>query len=129
MLRKTAATGVAALLSLGAMPALADELVGVFQTEGGGQDYEVTYCGDGTQLCGKLVALHGADDTEGNRAFLGSYIVNQMAPTGKNTWKGQITINQNTANGTARLIPGKEIRLRGCAYIVLCAEFRMKQIS
>lgn len=115
---------------MGAMPVLADELVGVFQTEGGGQDYEVTYCGpDGKQLCGKLVALHGADDTEGNRAFLGTYIVNQMVPTGKNTWKGQITINKNTASGTARLIPGKEIRLRGCAYIVLCAEFRMKQVS
>ena len=102
LLRKAAATGVAALMGLSAMPAMADELVGVFQTEGGGQDYEVTYCGDGTQLCGKLVALHGADDTEGNRAFLGTYIVKDMQPTGKNTWKGQITINKNTAAGTAR---------------------------
>jgi hypothetical protein len=50
-------------------------------------------------------------------------------PTGKNTWKGQITVNKNTANGTARLIPGKELRLRGCAYVVICAEFRMKKVG
>ena len=126
--RLSFAFGLVAMTLAGAMPVRANEMVGVFQTVDGAQDYEVTYCGNGKQLCGKLIALHGAGDTEDNRRYIGKYIVENLNPAGTNVWKGLLTINNNSANGTATLIPGKELILKGCAYIILCAEFRMKQI-
>jgi uncharacterized protein (DUF2147 family) len=132
-LRRVAlAFGMVAMSFAGVLQVRADELIGIFQTWDGAQDYEVSLCGNGKQLCGKLVALHGttaAGDTEYNRTFLGKYIVEKINPTGKNVWRGPITINKNTVNGSATLIPGKELVLYGCAYIVMCGEFRMRQIQ
>jgi uncharacterized protein (DUF2147 family) len=130
--RVVIALGFAAMSLAGVAQVRADELIGIFQTWDGAQDYEVSLCGNGKQLCGKLVALHGtssAGDTEGNRAFLGKYIVEKINPTSNNVWRGPITINKHTVNGSATLIPGKELVLYGCAYIVMCGEFRMRQIQ
>jgi uncharacterized protein (DUF2147 family) len=131
LMRAAAAAAISAAIAMSPVVALADEVIGIFQTWDGAQDYEVSLCGNGKQLCGKLIALHGdssAGDTAYNRTFLGKYIVEKINPAGPNVWKGLITINTHQANGTATLTPGKELVLYGCAYIVMCAEFKMKQI-
>jgi uncharacterized protein (DUF2147 family) len=129
LFRALTAIVVAGGLSLSAMPVLADEIVGIFQTEDGTQDYEVTLCGDGTQLCGRLVGLHGAEDNATARQYLGTYIVKNLRKASENVWKGTITFKDKSANGSVTINPGKDLIMSGCAYIFFCANIRLVHVS
>ena len=137
MLRPVMAIGAAVLLGLSAMPAVAEESVptlspnslGIWRTDDGTMDYEMMLCGDDlTRLCGQLVALHGDGDTKRNRKYLGSYIVDKMKPAGQSKWKGTITLQDKTAEGTVTIFPGEKLTLSGCAYLVVCADIKLNPV-
>jgi uncharacterized protein (DUF2147 family) len=136
-LRPVVAIGVAALMGLGAMPAgaaeseptLSPNSLGIWRTDDGQMDYEMTLCGDDlTKLCGKLVALHGGGDTRRNRKYLDTYMLKELKPTGQNEWKGTITLQDNSADGKVRIYPGEKLTLSGCAYIVVCADIKLNPV-
>lgn len=126
ILRVIAALGVAIGFGLGAAPAFAEEeLIGIFKTPDGGQDFRVSMCGDGTQLCVQLVALHDHDDKPKNRKWLGTYIINEFPPTGTNKWRGSVRIREEMVVGDVILTPGKELYVKACAYIFVCADITL----
>lgn len=129
-MRKLMALAMAAGMALSAAPALAEEeLIGIFQTPEGGMDYRATLCGDGTQLCLQLVALHGKGDTKGNRKHLGEFVVRELPAAGRNKWRGVVTIKDQSANGTAVITPGKELYVSACAFVVVCADLTLHYVG
>lgn len=137
ILRPAVALGVCALMALGAWPVSAEESaptlspnsLGIWRTDNGQMDYEMTLCGDDlTRLCGQLVALHGNGDTEKNRRYLGSYALKGLKPAGQNRWKGKITLEDKSADGTVTIYPGEKLTLHGCAYLVICADLKLNPV-
>jgi uncharacterized protein (DUF2147 family) len=130
VLRKVAALGMAVALSLGAAPAMAeDTLIGIFRTPEKDMDYRATLCGDGTQLCVQLVELHGKGDNAKNRKYLDTYIIKNLKPVKKNVWRGPIQIQDTAANGDVTITPGKQMLLKACAFIVVCADIKLSYVG
>ncbi|MEQ1770675.1 MAG: hypothetical protein ABL879_12625 [Devosia sp.] len=129
-MRKLAALGVAAAVSLGAVPAMAeDAFIGIFQTPEGGMDYRATMCGDGTLLCVQLVDLHGAGDTDKNRKYMGAYIIKEFPQVRKNVWRGVVQIKEDRVNGDVTLTPNQELYVKACAFIVVCADIKLHYVA
>lgn len=122
MLRAAMGLGTAALISLAPAVSFADTVVGVYQTADRLEDYEVRYCGpNDTQLCVKLLALRGKAQSKQGNKLVGTDVVDHAKPSGKNTWKGKITIDGKTADATLKLKTGVSLEVNACAYIVVCA--------
>ncbi len=100
---------------------------------------EVFRCGSGKRyVCAKIVWLQDPLDSGGKplrdvrnenpsqrgRAILGLPIINGMAPTGANQWKGSIYNPEdgNTYSATLTMVSNNQITLRGCKGWILCGE-------
>lgn len=100
---------------------------------------EVFRCGSGKRyICAKIVWLQNPLDSSGKplrdvrnenssqrgRAILGLPIINGMAPTGANQWKGSIYNPEdgNTYSATLTMVSNSQITLRGCKGWILCGE-------
>src|SRR3954463_12981088 len=96
-----AALCLAAFSSASAFAASASP-VGQWQVTTGEARYTVTSCGSG--LCAQLVWLRSDARTSDNLALLNKYVVRGAQPTGKGTWKGNLTMNGNSYAGTMQLV-------------------------
>jgi uncharacterized protein (DUF2147 family) len=100
---------------------------------------QVFRCGSGKRyVCAKIVWLQDPLDSSGKplrdvrnenpsqrgRAILGLPIINGMAPTGANQWKGSIYNPEdgNTYSATLTMVSNNQITLRGCKGWILCGE-------
>ena len=100
---------------------------------------EVFRCGSGKRyICAKIVWLQDPLDSKGKplhdvrnenpslrgRPILGLPIINGMAPTGANQWKGNIYNPEdgNTYSATLTLVSRNQIHLKGCKAWLLCGE-------
>lgn len=128
MLRATKCGRIAIVAGLiaAASPALAETRIGVFQTTDRKMDYLAELCGAGeTQLCVTLTAVRDTADIPRTREFLGRYVVDHAKPSGTNRWKGEMTVQGYTVNGTIALNPGQSLVLSGCALVVVCEDFTL----
>ena len=77
----------------------------------------VNFYNCGGKLCGKIVAVKGAD-----RAKTGTVIVNGAIKTGENEWKGSLldTDNGKTYTGVITLVGVDGLDLKGCALGIIC---------
>jgi hypothetical protein len=83
-------------------------------------------CGNsGKELCVTLAAARGSADVPQTHPFIGKYVVDHAKPAGKNVWKGSMTVQGNTMNGTLTLNPGVNFVMHGCAYVVICSDFTL----
>jgi uncharacterized protein (DUF2147 family) len=112
-------------MGLSPVAAFASTSLGIYQTTDRKMDYELSLCGDGAQLCVKLLAARGTALTKQTKPYIGKFIVNKAKPGGKNKWNGRITIQGYTLDGSLTLKPGKSFVMRGCAYIVICSDFTL----
>ena len=115
----------AVLVSLSPVAALADTSLGVYQTTDRKMDFGLTLCGSGKDLCVKLLAARGSADVPQSRPFIGKYAVDRATPAGKNVWKGAMTVQGYTANGTLTLNPGVNFVMHGCTMVVICNDFTL----
>lgn len=106
----------AALISLGlmAVPALAADPTGTWQSTTGESRYHVSYCGDGTQLCAKLTWLRDDARTAENSAYLNRYVVQGAVPAGSNSWKGQVAYEGDVFAGKLTMVSDDALKLKGC---------------
>ncbi len=128
LLRTFSSLSLAALTGLAPVAALAETStpIGVYQTTDRKMDFALALCGnDGKQLCVTLTAARGSADVPQTRPFLGKYVVDHARPAGRNTWKGSMTVQGYTANGTLTLNPGTNFVMHGCTYVVICADFTL----
>ena len=114
---KTIAAAGLVLLTAGS--ALAQDLtpVGTWQTTSGESRYSVSYCGDGTELCAKLIWLRKDARTPENLALLNKHVVHGARPTAANKWRGTVKYDGHTVSGSVTLVNQDKMSLRGCQLI------------
>lgn len=112
-------------LALASVLPVAASPVGIWEIEMRDSRYDVTMCGDGTQLCAKLIWLgNGADNAE-NLPYLGTYLIDHARPGRAHQWKGDLHIYGQSAAGTITQVSQDQITLRGCVAFVVCKTYQM----
>lgn len=127
-MRKIAALTMCALATL---PVSAQEIspVGTWEIESRDSRYEVTLCGDGTQLCAELVWLGNGADTEDNLPYLNTLLIDHAPQVGPNQWKGELHLYGQTASGTITQLDNGRISLEGCFLLVVCRTYEMYRME
>lgn len=89
-------------------------------------DWEASLCGDNnSQLCIRVVGLRDHMDTEKNRPYLNSMILDHAKPSGKNRWKGKLHLFGQSGDATITLVDANNLGVKVCIYVVLCKEYPM----
>ncbi len=126
LLRTVMGLTAAALMGFSPVAAFADTPLGKYQTADRLEDYEAYLCGqDDRFLCIKLLALRGDAVSDRGNKLVGTVVLNQAKPVGKNKWKGQITVEGKTAESTVTVRQGVALDVHACAYVVLCASISL----
>lgn len=117
---------VATLLSIG--PAFAGQSpAGTWQTITGESRFEVTLCGDGTEVCARLVWLRDDARTAENLEYLDSYVLKGAKRALENKWRGSAEYMGEVVKGTLTLVDGNTITINGCKG-ALCQKFELTRI-
>ncbi|MDB5624035.1 MAG: hypothetical protein JWR39_2598 [Devosia sp.] len=113
-------------VSLGA--ALASP-VGQWEIESGDSRYQVSMCGDGTQLCAELIWLGNGADSRKNLPYLNTLMIDGAKQVKPNQWKGQLNLYGQSAPGTITQVSADVVRIRGCFLLVVCRSYNLKRIG
>lgn len=117
---------VAAALSIA--PAFAAQSpAGTWQTVTGESRFEVTLCGDGTEVCARLVWLRDDARTAENLSYLNSYVLKGAKRALENKWRGSAEYMGEVVKGTLTLVDGNTITINGCKG-ALCQKFELTRI-
>ena len=128
LLRTISSLAVVALAGLTpvASYAAAATSLGTYQTTDRKMDFALALCGNsGKELCVTLTAARGSADVPQTHPFIGKYVVDHAKPAGNNVWKGSMTVQGYTMNGTLTLTPGKSFVMHGCTFVVVCNDFNL----
>lgn len=109
-------------LCLSAAPAFAEpyDPTGIWEATDGESRYDVTLCGDGTQLCAKLIWIRPDVTNDRNRQYLGTWVVNQANRVSDTEWQGTISLYGLSVGGSVSKVGDERLRVRGCALFVIC---------
>ncbi|WP_323014834.1 hypothetical protein [Devosia sp.] len=120
---------VVAAISLAAvMPALASP-AGKWEIEFRDSRYDVSLCGDGTQLCAKLIWLGNGADNKDNLPYLNSYIINGAVQKAPGRWDGTLNLYGHKAAGTITQVAPDQLTIRGCFLVIVCKSFQMYRMA
>jgi len=93
---------------------------GLWQADDGESRYEVSLCGDGTQLCAKLVWIQPDKIKAANKVYIDTYVVNKIKRVTDRKWRGNISLYGHTVSGSVQAYNNNKLVVRGCALIVIC---------
>jgi len=114
--------------TLSIVPALAAQSpAGTWQTVSGESRFEVTLCGDGTEVCARLVWLRDDARTAENLSYLNSYVLKGAKRALENKWRGSAEYMGEVVKGTLTLVDGDTITINGCKG-ALCQKFELTRI-
>ncbi len=102
--------------------------VGNWQAEDGDSRYRVTLCGDGTQLCAKLVWINPAKINDRNQQYIDKYVIYQAWRSRPSEWRGDIDIYGTVVGGSVKQLGMDAVRVTGCAFWVFCESFLLRRI-
>lgn len=100
---------------------------GTWQSVDGSTRFEVTLCGDGTQVCAKLVYLGGKAATPENMQYLNQYVLQGAKRALENKWRGQAEYLGEIVKGTMTLIGADTMTINGCKG-ALCQKFDLVRL-
>ena len=123
--RTAAALFLAAAIATPA--AAAQSPAGTWQTTTGESRFEVTLCGDGTEVCAKLVWLRPDARTPDNLAYLNSCVLLGAKRALENKWRGTAEYMGEVVKGTLTLVDADTITINGCKG-ALCQKFELTRI-
>ena len=103
--------------------------VGQWEIETGDSRYEVTMCGDGTQLCAELVWLGKGADSPKNLPYLNTLMIDGAKQVRPNQWRGQLNLYGQTAAGTITQVSEDVVRIKGCYLVVACRSYTLNRIK
>ncbi|ODT68364.1 MAG: hypothetical protein ABS75_20835 [Pelagibacterium sp. SCN 63-23] len=131
MASKLRSLGIASLFValLGSVLPVQASPVGKWEIEFGDSRYDVTLCGDGTQLCAELIWLGNGADNAQNMPYLNTLLIDRATPTQPGEWKGNLHLFGQTADGTITQVGADQITLRGCVAVVLCRSYQLYRMS
>ena len=103
--------------------------VGTWEIESRDSRYEVTMCGDGTQLCAELIWLGNGADSEKNLPYLNTMMIDGAKQVKPNQWRGQLHLYGKTAPGTITQVSDDVVRIKGCLLVVACRSYTRNRLS
>lgn len=118
---------VVSALAVGPALAGSPTPVGSWETSTGESRYKVSYCGDGQQLCAKLVWLRSDARTPDNLAYLNKYVVRGAKAVDDNKWKGTVRYQGQTLGGSLTLVSANKMTLSGCK-LVVCKSMQFRRL-
>ena len=124
---KLIATAIVAT-ALAIAPAFAAQSpAGTWQTVSGESRFEVTLCGDGTEVCARLVWLRDDARTADNLSYLNSYVLKGAKRALENKWRGSAEYMGEVVKGMLTLVDGNTMTINGCKG-ALCQKFELTRI-
>lgn len=118
----------AIVLGLSIAPALAVESpAGTWQTASGESRFQISLCGDGTQVCAQLVWLREDARTPENLPYLNSYVLVGAKRALENKWRGSAEYLGEVVKGTLTLVDGNTMTINGCKG-ALCQKFELTRL-
>lgn len=84
--------------------------------------YEVTLCGDGDDMCGKLVWLQSP--SKELSPYLNKLVLDTAKRIGNQTWRGGVDIAGHKARGTITLVDRNTLDIKACNGAT-CAQFQL----
>lgn len=121
-----AVTAIASTLAIA--PAFAAmSPAGTWQSVTGESRFVVTLCGDGTEVCAKLVWLRDDARTPQNLPYLDSYVLKGAKRALDNKWRGDAEYMGDVVKGTLTLVDDDTITINGCKG-ALCQKFELRRL-
>lgn len=107
---------------LGAAPLFAEPYSpqGLWEAEDKESRYEVSLCGDGTQLCAELIWIRPDVINDRNKVYLNTYVVENAPRASEREWRGTINLYGHSVAGNVRLLSEDYLQVRGCALLIIC---------
>ena len=133
MTRFTRISAAAFAIALSVVPAVANSTikplspVGQWELTTGESRFNVTLCGDGTQLCAKLTWLRSDARTPDSEALLNKYVLLNAKMALTNKWRGEAQYQGETVKGTITMVDANTMTLDGCKG-ALCKLVKLKRI-
>ena len=121
------------VLALTVVPAVANSTVkplspvGAWQLATGESKFQVSLCGDGTQLCAQLVWLRDDAKTPDTLPLLNHYVVMNAKLALTNKWRGEARYQGETVKGTITMVDANTMTLDGCKG-ALCKLLQLKRV-
>lgn len=88
---------------------------GIWITNGGESKYELTLCGDGDDLCAKMIWVNNSELGQKLKPYLGEAMLVTAPRVATQKWRGRITLQGQTVNGSVEILDANNIHVRGCA--------------
>ncbi len=125
--------GLAMLMGLAACltPAYAAPFdpTGLWEATDGESRYEVALCGDGTQLCAKLIWIRPDVVNDRNKQYLNTFVVEGADRYNDREWRGTINLYGVSVRGSVQRLAPDRMQVRGCALIILCERKTVTRIG
>ena len=102
---------------------------GVWEADDHESRYDVTLCGDGSQICAKLVWIQPDKINGRNIQYLDKYVIHKANRATPGEWRGQIDIYGTKVGGSMKIVGQDKIDVVGCAFYVLCQGFSLDRIG
>ena len=102
---------------------------GIWQADDGDSRYDVTLCGDGTQICAKLIWIKPDKINNRNIQYLDKYVIyegNRVRPA---EWRGNIDIYGVSVGGSVKIVNQNQLKVTGCAFGFFCQGFELFRIE
>jgi len=120
---------VAALLAASPVLAAPYNPTGIWEASDGESRYDVTLCGDGTQLCARLIWIRPDVTNDRNRVYIDTYVVEGARRHSDREWRGKINLYGHSVAGSVRHLGNDALQVRGCALLILCERQTLSRIS
>jgi len=106
---------LALALTMGA-PAMAQTLSPEGLWEPGNKEsrYQISYCGNGRDLCGLVAWIDPAHQTADNKKLLNTYLFSEIPMRGRDTWRGNIHFAGRNINGKVKQLSATKMSVEAC---------------
>jgi uncharacterized protein (DUF2147 family) len=81
--------------------------------DGYGTIFEISFCGNGTDLCAILKDVQGGARTDKNLAYVDKQVL-RASQTAQNEWQGTVIYNGSEAQATVALDGADKLSIKGC---------------
>ncbi|HHB81965.1 MAG TPA: DUF2147 domain-containing protein [Devosia sp.] len=102
---------------------------GVWAADAGDARYDVALCGDGTQICVKLIWIKPDQINERNIQLLNKYVIYEGKRAHLAEWRGKIDIYGMTLDGSVKILGQNKVKVTGCAFGLFCEGFTLSRMS
>ncbi len=102
---------------------------GTWQADDGDSRYDVTLCGDGTQICAKLIWINPDKVNTRNVQYLNEYVIYQGNRARPAEWRGEINIYGTKVGGSVKILGTNSLKVTGCFLAFFCESYTLQRMT